>query len=46
MPMAAPALVVRRQKMPSTKAGKKLEAANEKAAPTKNRILPGRSEVT
>src|SRR5574343_1250540 len=41
MPAAAPHLLARCQKMPSTRAGKKAEAASEKAADTRNRMLAG-----
>jgi hypothetical protein len=41
MPATAPAAVVRRQKIASTSTGKKLDAASENAAPTRNRMLPG-----
>ena len=47
MPATAPAAVVRRQKMPSTSTGKKLEAASEKAAPTEEQDIarPQRGHV-
>ena len=46
MPAIAPHLLARFQNMPSTSAGKNAEAASENAAPTRNRMSPGLSEVT
>ena len=46
MPAIAPHLLARFQKTPSTSAGKNAEAASENAAPTRNRMFPGLSDVT
>ena len=46
MPMIAPHLFARFQNTPSTSAGKNAEAASENAAPTRNRMSPGLSDVT
>ena len=46
MPLIAPHLFARFQKIPSTNAGKNAEAAIEKARPTMNRMLSGRSDAT
>ena len=46
MPRMAPSWLARFQKMPQTSAGKNAAAASENAAPTRNRMSPGFSEVT
>ena len=46
MPAIAPHLLARFQNTPRTSAGKNAEAAIENAAPTRNRMLPGFSDVT
>ncbi|MDB5834827.1 MAG: hypothetical protein JWR14_4657, partial [Caballeronia sp.] len=42
----APSFVVRFQNTPSTNTGNRLDAANENAAPTRNRIFPVLSEAS
>ena len=46
MPAIAPHLFARFQNTPSTSGGKNADAAIENAAPTRNRMSPGLSEVT